>query len=86
MEIIGRRWTITYCLGGAIPGLALMGLAHRAGAYATVAMTAGAMITGLTVLSSFPAVRVYLSEQASTRCADVDTFSGRRPRGSLPAC
>ena len=39
MEIIGRRWTITYCFAGAIPGLALMGLAHRAGAYATVAMS-----------------------------------------------
>ena len=24
MEIIGRRWTITYCLGGAVPGLVLM--------------------------------------------------------------
>ncbi len=66
MEVIGRRWTITYCLAGAIPGLVLMGLAHRAGAYATVAMTSGAMITGLTVLSSFPAVRVYLSEQFPT--------------------
>jgi MFS family permease len=31
MEIIGRRWTITYCLGGAIPGLVLMALAHRTG-------------------------------------------------------
>ena len=84
MEIIGRRWTIAYCLGGAIPGLALMGLAHRAGAYATVAMSAGAMITGLTVLSSFPAVRVYLSEQIRPRCANVDTFLGKRQGGSLP--
>jgi len=66
MEIIGRRWTITYCLGGAIPGLVLMGLAHRTGTYATVAMSAGAIITGLTVLSSFSAVRVYLSEQFPT--------------------
>ena len=86
MEIIGRRWTITYCLGGAIPGLALMGLAHRAGAYATVAMSAGAMITGLTVLSSFPAVRVYSLNSSRPRCAAVDTFSGRRPGGSFPAC
>jgi putative MFS transporter len=76
MEIIGRRWTITYCLGGAIPGLALMGLAHRAGAYATVAMTAGAMITGLTVLSSFPAVRVYLSEQFPTTLRGRGHFFG----------
>ena len=66
MEIIGRRWTITYCFAGAIPGLALMALAHRMGAYATVAMSAGAIITGLTVLSSFTAVRVYLSEQFPT--------------------
>ena len=76
MEIIGRRWTITYCLGGAIPGLALMGLAHRAGSYATVAMSAGAMITGLTVLSSFPAVRVYLSEQFPTALRGRGHFFG----------
>ena len=76
MEIIGRRWTITYCLGGAIPGLALMGLAHRAGAYATVAMSAGAMITGLTVLSSFTAVRVYLSEQFPTTLRGRGQFFG----------
>jgi hypothetical protein len=44
MEIIGRRWTITYCFAGAIPGLALMALAHRTADYATVAMSAGAMI------------------------------------------
>ena len=76
MEIIGRRWTITYCLAGAIPGLALMGLAHRAGEYATVAMTAGAMITGLTVLSSFPAVRIYLSEQFPTTLRGRGHFFG----------
>jgi putative MFS transporter len=76
MEIIGRRWTITYCLGGAIPGLALMGLAHRAGAYATVGMSAGAMITGLTVLSSFSAVRVYLSEQFPTALRGRGHFFG----------
>jgi len=66
MEVIGRRWTITYCFFGAIPGLALMALAHRTGDYATVAMSAGVLITGLTVLSSFTAVRVYLSEQFPT--------------------
>lgn len=66
MEIIGRRWTITYCLAGAVPGLALMGMAHHMGPYASVAMTAGAIITGFTVLSSFTAVRVYLSEQFPT--------------------
>jgi len=76
MELIGRRWTITYCLAGAIPGLALMGLAHRTGAYATVAMTAGAIITGLTVLSSFPAVRVYLSEQFPTELRGRGHFFG----------
>jgi len=76
MEIIGRRWTITYCLGGAIPGLALMGMAHRTGAYATVAMSAGAIITGLTVLSSFTAVRVYLSEQFPTALRGRGHFFG----------
>jgi MFS transporter, putative metabolite:H+ symporter len=66
MEIIGRRWAIAYALGGGIPGLALMALAHRAGPAATLVMSVGALITGFTVLSSFPAVRVYLSEQFPT--------------------
>jgi MFS family permease len=76
MEIIGRRWTITYCLAGAIPGLALMGMAHNTGSYATVAMTAGAIITGSTVLSSFTAVRVYLSEQFPTALRGRGHFFG----------
>jgi MFS transporter, putative metabolite:H+ symporter len=66
MEIIGRRWTIAYALGGSLPGLVLMLTAHRAGSYATVMMVAGALITGFTVLSAFTAVRVYLSEQFPT--------------------
>jgi MFS family permease len=66
MEIIGRRWTITYALAGSLPGLALMSLAHRAGANATFVMMAGGLITGFTVLSAFTATRVYLSEQFPT--------------------
>jgi len=76
MEIIGRRWTITYCLGGAVPGLVLMAMAHSTGDYATVVMTAGAIITGLTVLSSFTAVRVYLSEQFPTALRGRGHFFG----------
>jgi putative MFS transporter len=66
MEVIGRRWTITWCLAGSIPGLLLMAMAHSAGEFATVVFVAGALITGFTVLSTFPAVRVYLSEQFPT--------------------
>jgi MFS family permease len=66
MEIIGRRWTITYCLLGSLPGLLLMAMAHRIVGYATVFFVGGALITGFTVLSTFPAVRVYLSEQFPT--------------------
>ncbi|HSZ92976.1 MAG TPA: MFS transporter [Acetobacteraceae bacterium] len=76
MEIIGRRWSITYCLGGSVPGLVLMAMAHNLGDYATVAMTAGAIITGFTVLSSFPAVRVYLSEQFPTALRGRGHFFG----------
>jgi Major Facilitator Superfamily len=76
MEIIGRRWTITYCFVGALPGLALMALAHRTGDYATVAMSAGVIITGMTVLSSFTAVRVYLSEQFPTALRGRGHFFG----------
>jgi MFS family permease len=66
MEIIGRRWTIAYALAGSLPGLFLMLIAHRAGQYATVVMIAGGLITGFTVLSSFTAIRMYLSEQFPT--------------------
>jgi MFS family permease len=66
MEVIGRRWTIAYALLGSLPGLALMLLAHRAGEYASVAMVAGGLIIGFTVLSAFTATRVYLSEQFPT--------------------
>jgi MFS family permease len=66
MEIIGRRWTIFYAMAGSLPGLALMLLAHRMGPYATVAMMAGGLITGFTVLSTFTASRIYLSEQFPT--------------------
>jgi MFS family permease len=66
MEIIGRRWTITYCLAGSLPGLLMMAVAHHAGSYATMMFVAGALITGFTVLSTFTAVRVYLSEQFPT--------------------
>jgi MFS transporter, putative metabolite:H+ symporter len=66
MEVIGRRWTITYCLAGALPGLFLMAVAHLTGDYATAMFVAGALITGFTVLSAFPATRVYLSEQFPT--------------------
>jgi putative MFS transporter len=76
MEIVGRRWAIAYALGGAIPGLALMAMAHRAGSAATVVMSAGALITGFTVLSSFPAVRVYLSEQFPTALRGRGHFFG----------
>ena len=66
MEVIGRRWTITWCLAGSVPGLLLMAIAHSAGDFAIVVFVAGALITGFTVLSTFPAVRVYLSEQFPT--------------------
>jgi len=66
MEVIGRRWTIAYALAGSLPGIFLMAMAHQAGAYATVVMVTGALITGFTVLSAFTATRVYLSEQFPT--------------------
>jgi MFS family permease len=67
MEIIGRRWTITYALVGSLPGLALMMMAHEAAPdYARLLMLIGAGITGFTVLSAATASRVYLSEQFPT--------------------
>ena len=61
MEVIGRRWTITGAFVLAIPGLLLMMTAHRMGSNATTVFIVGTLITGFTVLSCFPAVRVYLS-------------------------
>ena len=66
MEIIGRRWTIFYAMFGALPGLLLMMMAHRAGPYATTVMVTGALMTGFTALSTATAFRVYLSEQFPT--------------------
>jgi putative MFS transporter len=66
MEIIGRRWTMTYSLAGSLPGIGLMAAAHLTGAFAAVMFIAGALITGFTVLSAFPCTRVYLSEQFPT--------------------
>jgi AAHS family 4-hydroxybenzoate transporter-like MFS transporter len=66
MEILGRRWTIFYAMAGSLPGVFLMLIAHRAGPSATVVMIAGGLITGFTVLSTFTASRIYLSEQFPT--------------------
>jgi len=76
MEIIGRRWTITGSFVLAIPGLLLMMMAHRLGAASTLVFEAGTLITGFTVLSSFPAVRMYLSEQFPTALRGRGHFFG----------
>jgi MFS family permease len=76
MEIIGRRWTMTYSLAGSLPGIALMASAHWAGSLAPVVFIAGALITGFTVLSAFPCTRVYLSEQFPTALRGRGHFFG----------
>jgi putative MFS transporter len=76
MEVIGRRWTITGAFLLAIPGLLLMMTAHRMGSNATTVFIAGTLITGFTVLSCFPAVRVYLSEQFPTALRGRGHFFG----------
>ncbi|MGD0431014.1 MAG: MFS transporter [Acetobacteraceae bacterium] len=76
MEIIGRRWTMTYSLAGSLPGIALMAGAHWADELAPVIFVAGALITGFTVLSAFPCTRVYLSEQFPTALRGRGHFFG----------
>jgi MFS family permease len=76
MEIIGRQWAITGAFLLSIPGILLMMLAHRTGAAATVVFSVGALVTGFTVLSCFPAVRVYLSEQFPTALRGRGHFFG----------
>ncbi|MBV9154314.1 MAG: MFS transporter [Alphaproteobacteria bacterium] len=76
MEVIGRRWTITGAFIVAIPGLILMMTAHSMGSAATVVFIIGTLITGFSVLSCFPAVRVYLSEQFPTALRGRGHFFG----------
>lgn len=76
MEIIGRRWTMTYSLAGSLPGIALMATAHWMGELAPVVFIAGALITGFTVLAAFPCTRVYLSEQFPTALRGRGHFFG----------
>jgi MFS family permease len=76
MEIIGRRWTITGAFLLSIPGLLLMVMAHSAGPAATIVFSTGALITGFTTLSCFPAVRMYLSEQFPTALRGRGHFFG----------
>lgn len=72
MEWMGRRWTIFIDLMASVVGLLLMVFAHTANGLsfglpnATVMFIVGAVITGFTVLSSFPAVRIYMTEQFPT--------------------
>jgi MFS family permease len=66
MEVIGRRWAIFLVMAGSLPGFCLMVLAHRAGPYAHMLMIVGGLIVGFTVVSAFPATRMYLSEQFPT--------------------
>lgn len=76
MEIIGRRWTMTYSLAGSLPGIGMMAGAHWAGSAAPVVFIAGGLITGFTVLSAFPCTRVYLSEQFPTALRGRGHFFG----------
>lgn len=76
MEAIGRRWTILFALFGAIPGLLLMAIAHLTGNLAAIVFSIGALITGMSVLSSFPATRMYLSEQFPTSLRGRGHFLG----------
>jgi hypothetical protein len=71
MEVIGRRWSIA----SAARCLALCSWPGRI-LSVTVAMTAGAIITGSAVLSSFPALRVCLSEQFPTALRGRGHFFG----------
>lgn len=72
MERLGRRLTIFLVLFVSIFGLALMVAAHRvAGSIfgmpgSAVVFATGAVISGMTVISSFPSVRIYMTEQFPT--------------------
>jgi hypothetical protein len=66
-----------------LPGLLLMMTAHQMGSAATIVFEAGTLITGFTVLSCFPAVRMYLSEQFPTALRGRGHLFGRETLGTL---
>lgn len=67
MERFGRKPTIFFALFTSIFGLLLMVGAHSVGGEgATVMFTGGVVIAGMTVISSFPSVRIYMTEQFPT--------------------
>jgi putative MFS transporter len=72
MQWIGRRMTIFLAMFLSVFGLGAMVLAHgvtgRVLGYdaRNFVFVLGVVITGLTVLSSFPAVRIYMTEQFPT--------------------
>lgn len=72
MEWIGRRLTIFLAMFLSVFGLALMVIAHGLTGQIlgmdarTFAFMLGVIVTGVTVLSCFPAVRIYMTEQFPT--------------------
>jgi MFS family permease len=66
MEILGRRWTIFFVMAGSVPGFCLMLLSHVVAQSDRTLLIGGGLIIGFTVVSAFPATRVYLSEQFPT--------------------
>ena len=72
MEQFGRKPTIFFALFVSIFGLLLMVAAHSVSGTllgftgSTVVFVAGVVIAGMTVISSFPSVRIYMTEQFPT--------------------
>jgi putative MFS transporter len=67
MEKIGRRLTILITFSVACAGLILMSTAHSTGeAFGKIVFIIGTFIVGFSVISSFPVVRIYMTEQFPT--------------------
>ena len=81
MEVIGRRWTMTYSLAGSLPGIGLMAAAHWAGSLTSVVFIAGGLITGFTILSAFLARGSICPSNSPPNCVAAGTSSANQPRG-----
>jgi MFS family permease len=81
MEVIGRRWTMTYSLAGSLPGIGLMAAAHWAGSLMSVVFIAGGLITGFTILSAFLARGSICPSNSPPNCVAAGTSSANQPRG-----
>jgi hypothetical protein len=82
MEIIGRRWTITYCLAGSLPGLLAMALAHAAGNFCDCSIRRGSFNHSLQCFRPLRLCEFTYPNSFPPRCAGAANISANHAGGS----